>query len=87
MTYYEALHEDFQEDAGLALIFSNTLDCQPCVLCGESLEPEVGWRVFALDSSRRVCDGCVNKHAPELLPARDAANRAMVAGGNEVEPK
>jgi hypothetical protein len=33
--------------------------------------------VFALDSSRRVCDGCVNKHAPELLTARDAANRAL----------
>jgi hypothetical protein len=50
-----------------------------CGVCGDRLGLHApGWHVFT-GAKGLVCRDCVYKHAPELIPARGAANALMDA--------
>jgi hypothetical protein len=47
-----------------------------CPLCGARVDPEWfrGYQVALKGSPAPVCDDCIDRHAPELVAARGAAN-------------
>jgi hypothetical protein len=65
----------------VCLMFNNTACKEPCGICGDVAEPEIGLELFAyvherLDDEtiqtrfRAICYDCGKKHAPELEIAR-----------------
>jgi hypothetical protein len=67
----------------LMLFWNNCATNDPCHLCGARTGPLVAWEVMTRECSL-VCDDCVREHAPELLAAKEAANKIVTAAyGNE----
>ncbi|TAK32624.1 MAG: hypothetical protein EPO21_14840 [Chloroflexota bacterium] len=52
---------------------NNCASNDPCAVCGERTDPQVGPELFLADTWRPICRRCGYKHAPELTGILDAA--------------
>lgn len=53
--------------AGLAIKFNNCSSSAPCAICGSTVEPEIGYELFAANSYDLVCHECGRKLEPAVV--------------------
>jgi recombinational DNA repair protein (RecF pathway) len=50
----------------IAIKLNNCASNDPCAICGQRTDPEIGAEFFLADSWALVCHPCAEKNAPEL---------------------
>jgi hypothetical protein len=59
----------------IVLKLNNARFGEPCAWCQGDFQADVGWALFLDGTHNAVCDDCARQYSPELLDARDVANR------------